>query len=251
VPPPKKVKQTDAIFAHVHAVHAQAQAEGAQTLRLSLDSKAAVPIGPFSRGGYSRTGTQGADHDFKPEGVLTPFGIFRPETAEAGLFFTDTKVSSDFMADCLEGWLQEQGPALKEVRKLVLDLDNGPENSGQRSQWLLRLALLAQKYQWVVVLVYYPPYHSKYNAIERLWGILENYWRGELLDSEAAVLGYAAHMSYDGVHPRVYRVQQKYAKGVKLTKAERRRLEPRLRRKPGLEKWAIEIPPPAPGQIIT
>jgi transposase len=28
--------------------------------------------------------------------------------------------------------------------------------------------------------VYYPPYHSKYNPIERLWGILENYWRGEL-----------------------------------------------------------------------
>jgi Rhodopirellula transposase DDE domain len=251
VPPPKKVAQTDAIFANVQAVHTQAQAEGAQTLRLSLDSKAAVPIGPFSRGGYSRTGTQGADHDFKPDGVLTPFGIFRPQTAEADLFFTDSKVSSDFMADCLEGWIQGRAEELHAVRKLVLDLDNGPENSGQRSQWLRRMALLAQKYGWVVVLVYYPPYHSKYNAIERLWGILENYWRGELLDSEAAVLGYAANMTYRGVHPRVHRVRDKYTKGVKLTKAERKRLEPRLRRKTGLEKWAIEIPPPAPGQIIT
>ena len=160
------MKETDAIFAHVQQVHQQTAGES-QTLRLSLDSKAAVPIGPFSRGGRSRTGTKGADHDFKPEGVLTPFGIFQPQTSESALFFTDSKVSSDFMADCLEQWIQERAGALREVRKLVVDLDNGPENSGQRSQWLLRMALLAQRYQWVVVLVYYPPYHSKYNPIDR------------------------------------------------------------------------------------
>jgi Rhodopirellula transposase DDE domain len=51
--------------------------------------------------------------------------------------------------------------------KLVLDLDNGPETSGQRSQWLLRMVQLAQRYGWVVVLAYYPPYPSKYNPIER------------------------------------------------------------------------------------
>jgi len=210
-----------------------------------------MPIGPFSRGGQSRTGTRGADHDFKPDGVLTPFGIFQPQTSEATLFFTDSKVSSDFMADCLETWLGERAEALKEVRKLVLDLDNGPENSGQRSQWLLRMVQLAQRYGWVVVLTYYPPYHSKYNAIERLWGILENYWRGELLDSEAAVLGYAAQMTYNGVHPQVRRCTEKYVKGVKLTKTERRSVEKLLKRKAGLEKWAIEIPPPPADQTIT
>jgi hypothetical protein len=231
-------------------VHEQAAAEG-RTLRLSLDSKAPVPIGPFSRGGQSRTGTTGVDHDFKPDGVLTPFGLFRPDTSESALYFTDSKVTSDFMADCLEGWLAERAEALKEVRKLVLDLDNGPENNGQRSQWLLRMALLARKYQWTVVLVYYPPYHSKYNPIERLWGILENYWRGELLDSEAAVLGYAGNMTYNGVHPQVRRCTEQYPKGVKRTKAQKKRLEPWLQRKPGLEKWAITIPPPAPDEAIT
>jgi Rhodopirellula transposase DDE domain len=250
VPPPKKVKQTDAIFTNLHEVHQQAASEG-QTLRLSLDSKAPVPIGPFSRGGHSRTGTQGADHDFKPQGVLTPFGIFRPQTSESELFFTDSKVSSDFMADCLGRWIEERAEALKAVRKLVLDLDNGPENSGQRSQWLLRMVQLAQRYGWVVVLAYYPPYHSKYNPIERLWGILENYWRGELLNSEAAVQGYAAKMTYNGVHPQVRRCTEKYAKGVKLTKAARKRLEKHLQRKPGLEKWAIEIAPPDLDQTIT
>jgi hypothetical protein len=250
VPPPKKVKQTDAIFNHLKEVHEQA-ASDPQTLRLSLDTKATVLIGPFSRGGYSRTGAQGADHDFKPDGTLTPFGIFVPQTSESTLFFTDSKVTSDFMADCLEGWLDERAEALKEVRKLVLDLDNGPENSGQRSQWLLRMALLAQQRGWIIVLAYYPPYHSKYNPIERLWGILENYWRGALLDCEAAVLGYAANMTYNGVHPEVHRCTEQYAKGVKLTKAQRKRVEEWLQRKSGLEKWAIEIAPPPMDQTIT
>jgi hypothetical protein len=156
VPPPKKVQQTDAIFAHLKEVHEQAAVEP-QTLRLSLDTKATVRIGPFSRGGQSRLGTQGADHDFKPEGALTPFGIFRPGTSESALFFTDAKGTSDFMADCLEQWIQGRAEMLKDIRKLVLDLDNGPENSGQRSQWLLRMVQLARRHGWVVVLAYYPP----------------------------------------------------------------------------------------------
>src|SRR2546430_13371529 len=28
----------------------------------------------------------GVDHDFKPDGLLTPFGIFRPQTSESALF---------------------------------------------------------------------------------------------------------------------------------------------------------------------
>jgi hypothetical protein len=34
-------------------------------------------------------------------------------------------------------------------------------------------------------LLYYPPYHSKYNPIERCWGILELHWNGmKLVDVE-------------------------------------------------------------------
>jgi hypothetical protein len=75
----KKLKETDAIFQQLSKIHQQA-ARSADTLRLSLDSKATVLIGPFSRGGKSRLGTTGADHDFKPWGRLTPFGLFLPES---------------------------------------------------------------------------------------------------------------------------------------------------------------------------
>ena len=56
--------------------------------------------------------------------------------------------------------------------------------------------------------VYYPPYHSEYNPIERCWGMREVYWNGELLDSEEAVLGFAANMTYAGRHPHVDRSER-------------------------------------------
>ena len=72
------MKETDAIFENVAEVHRRA-ISSEDTLRLSLDAKAPVLIGPFARGGKSRQGTQAADHDFKPWGKLTPFGIILPD----------------------------------------------------------------------------------------------------------------------------------------------------------------------------
>ena len=52
-------------------VHAEA-AQDRETLRISLDTKAKVKIGEFSRGGVAR-GLQfvrAADHDMQPDAVL-------------------------------------------------------------------------------------------------------------------------------------------------------------------------------------
>jgi hypothetical protein len=236
------VPQTDAIFARLKEVHEQA-AQSETTLRVSLDAKAKVLLGPFARGGKSRLGTKAVDHDFKPLGILTPFGIFLPAHDALNLYFTSSKVTSDFMVDTLQQWWQQSRVQFPQVQTLVLDLDNGPENHGYRSQFLYRLVEFARWATVTVRLAYYPPYHSKYNPIERCWGVLENYWRGEVLDSEEAVLAYAQQMTYNGKHPQVYRVRREYAKGVRRTTAEKRHLETQIQRVPGLAKWFIDIPP--------
>jgi hypothetical protein len=174
VPTAKKVPQTDAIFAELKQVHQDAQASRA-TLRVSRDAKAPVKLGPFSRGGHSRTGNAAADHDFEPLGKLTPFGIFVPEYDELDLYFTHSKVSSDFLVDALDEWWQRNKDRFAEVRQLVVDLDNGPENHSRRTQFLYRMVQFAQKHQVGVQLAYYPPYHSKYNPIERCWGVLAHF----------------------------------------------------------------------------
>jgi hypothetical protein len=243
------VKETDAIFGNLQEAHRRATGRE-DTLRLSLDAKAPVLIGPFSRGGKSRLGTQGADHDFKPLGKLTPFGLFLPEQKELNLYFSDSKVTSDFIADRLGEWWQANQGSHPKVRKLLLDLDNGPENHSRRTQFIYRLVRLAQATQLTIELVYYPPYHSKYNPIERCWGVLEVYWNGALLDSEEAVLGFAASMSYAGKKPHVQRVSQTYCTGARRTKEEMTRLERHLIRLPTLPKWSVTIPPPKPGLVL-
>jgi hypothetical protein len=243
------VKETDAIFENLAQAHKRAAAS-ADTLRLSLDAKAPVLIGPFSRGGKSRLGTEAADHDFRPWGKLTPFGIFLPDQKELSLYFTHSKVTSDFIVDRLDEWWRENQKSHPGVRKLLLDLDNGPENSSRRSQFVYRLVLWAQAAQVGLELVYYPPYHSKYNPVERCWGVLEVYWNGELLQSEEAVLGLARNMRYAGKRPVVHRVAQAYNKGVRRSKQEMAVLEKRLARSANLPKWHVNIAPANPSEAI-
>jgi hypothetical protein len=162
----KKIVQTDAIFSYVHSVNQIAdQTDG--VIRLSIDTKATVKVGDYSRGGYSRQGVKAADHDFNPEIVLKPFGIFLPAYNENYFYFTDSNVTADFMIDALE----DLWPTLKarfNPHTIVINSDNGPENNSHRSQFMKRLIQFALKHQVSISLAYYPPYHSKYNPIERV-----------------------------------------------------------------------------------
>ena len=240
MPPPKKVPQTDAIFERLSQVNPEAD-KAPDTLRLSLDAKATVNIGPFSRRGKSRTGTKAADHDFQPEATLTPFGIFSPEYDDLTVSMTGSKVTSDFIVDRLGDWWEFNRVRFPEVTKLVLNLDNGPENHSRRTQFLKRMIEFARETRLDIDLAYYPPYHSKYNPIERCWGILELHWNGGLLDSVEAVLGYAETMTWKGGHPEVVLVETTYSKGVRLSRDEMEALESEVTRLPQLEKWFVSI----------
>ena len=197
----KKIAETDAIFSYVHSVNEIAdQTDG--VIRLSIDTKATVKVGDYSRGGYSRQGVKAADHDFNPEIVLKPFGIFLPAYNENYFYFTDSNVTADFMIDALE----DLWPTLKarfNPHTIVINADNGPENNSHRSQFMKRLIKFALKYQVCISLAYYPPYHSKYNPIERVWEVLENHWQAEVLNSVKKALGLARTMKYNGKSPFV------------------------------------------------
>jgi Rhodopirellula transposase DDE domain len=241
MPPPKRVPQTDAIFEQLKLVNPEAD-RSEDTLRISIDAKATVNIGPFSRRGRSRTKTKAADHDFKPEATLTPFGIFLPRYDDLWLYMARSKVTSDFIVDRLEQWWEGVRLRFLRVKTLVINLDNGPENHSRRTQFLKRIVEFARKYGLRVQLAYYPPYHSKYNPIERCWGILEMHWNGSLLDSIGAAVGFARSMTWKGKHPVVSVVEATHATGVRLKPEEMEALEKQVIRLPSLEKWFVEVP---------
>lgn len=125
----------------------------------------------------------------------------------------------------------------------MINADNGPENSGVRSQWLKRLVAFSAREDITIQLAYYPPYHSKYNPIERVFGVLENYWNGDPLRTVEKALGLAEGMTYNGVHPVAELVTKVYTTGIKLSNQVRRLYEQALCRLPELRKWSITIKP--------
>ncbi len=211
-------------------------------LRVSMDAKATVKVGPFARGGKSRTGMQAADHDFHPSATVTPVGLFLPQTDDLFLYGVTSKVTSDCLVDTLTHWWDAVKERFSHVRTLLLTLDNGPETHSRRTQFLHRIVQFAQHSGLTVRLAYYPPYHSKYNPIERCWGILETHWNGALLDSRAAVCRFTTSMTWKGAPPVVELVTTVYHNGVALTKDAMAAVEAQLTRLPDLPKWCVDIP---------
>ena len=125
-------------------------------------------------------------------------------------------------------------------------MDNGPESSGVRTQFLQRMVQLADQIGKPIQLLYFPPYHSKYNPIERCWGILELHWNGALLRDADTMLAWAQSMTWKGHAPIVDITHKEYLRGVTLNKKAMRAVEARLERHPKLPKWDILIRPAAP-----
>lgn len=146
-----------------------AQADAApNVLRLSLDAKARIWVGDYSRGGSARISVNALDHDFEPDDTIIPFGIYLPQYHEVYLYFTLSRVTSDFIMDCLQAFWLSQQDRFQHVETLVLNLDNGPENHSRRAQFMKRVTEFVDQFALCLQLAYYPPYHSKYNPIEQV-----------------------------------------------------------------------------------
>jgi hypothetical protein len=225
-------------------VHTQA-AQDPETLRISLDTKAKVKIGEFSRGGEARgrNAVAAADHDMHPDALLAPAGILEVERSQLNVVFGTSRDTSDFVADCLDLWWADRQATYPGVRRLQIDLDNGPEIASSRTQFMKRLVEFSDRHQLTLELAYYPPYHSKYNRIERCWGILENHWNGTLLATIETALAWAKTMTWRGVYPIVHLLDCVYETGVRLTKSAFRPIAARLERSAALPKWSIIIHP--------
>ena len=210
-------------------------------LRISMDAKATVKIGPFARGGKRRLQVEAADHDCAPAATLTPVGIVLPTWGELVVYGVTATVTSAGLVDRLAQWWEGGRERFAPIPTLGLTGENGPENQSRRTQFMQRLVECVQPYRVTIRLAYSPPYHRKDNPIERCWGILENHWSGTLLDAIDTVLQFARTMTWHGRPPVVALVTTTYQTGVTWTRDAMATGEAQLQRLPDLGKWFVDI----------
>ena len=201
--------------------------------------------GEKCRSGEDGSVAKGWDHDPPAKQKVVPLGILVLVSGALSLFF-GSGGSSDFWVGALECCWRQARSQWRGIRKLVIYLDNGPDNSGRRTQFLKRMVQFADWSGLIVHLVYYPPYHSKYNPIERCWSSLQKKWNGMLLNCWEVILSCAQRMKWKGMHPTVQRLTGRYLRPARISAREMKPWEARLERSAHLPKYDIIIRPKEP-----
>lgn len=185
---------------------------------------------------------KGLDHDPPAKHKLVPFGVLMLGTGLLTLVFGNHECS-DFWGDCMKTWWTSVRSRCRKVRRLVIYLDNGPRNSGVTRKFLRRMIEFADWSGLEIRLVYYPPYHSKYNPIERCWSSLQRKWNGVLLTCWAVVHACALRMKWKGKHPEVHHIDASYETELPVSNQETKAINARLERSPTLPKYDVTIKP--------
>ena len=125
---------------------------------------------------------------------------------------------------------------------MVIFLDNGPENSSKRTLWIKCLIGLVKKYHISIELVYYPPYHSKYNMIERYWARLQLSWSGLIINTVDKLIEIINKVTWKGNKTLAKLITKEYKKGISINKQEMNTLEKmHIYREKDIEKWSLVI----------
>ncbi len=137
------------------------------------------------------------------------------------------------------------------IDTILINSDNGPECHSRRTQFIKRICEFAHKNNVTVRLAYYPPYHSKYNPIERVWGGLEQHWNADILDSKETVIKFAQSFVWAGKKAEVTVWDKVYQTGKKLS-AKAMKLHEKVmdRLNDSIGKWFVTIKPQKVKEIL-
>ena len=238
-----RIPETDKIFENVNDCLESINITNDATAAISVDDKTSKKIGNFSDNGYSWTNIKALDHDTIFEYSVKPFGILDLKTNETCVTCTTYNSTAEFKVDCIEKYVIKKNKKQK-LKKLIIFLDNGPENSSRRRLWLKKLVYLSKKYNLVIQLVYYPPYCSKYNKIERVWARVQMTWRRITMNSLDILMECLNKITWNNVKMKGYLSTKEYEKGIKISDYEMEtKINQHIIREEGLEKWSVVITP--------
>ena len=238
-----KIPETDEIFENVNDCLESLDKNNEEVAAISIDDKSTKKIGKFSDNGMTWVNAVALDHDTVFKYAIKPFGILDLKTNDVFVTCTPYSSTAEFKVDCIEKYILEKNKKCK-LKKLVIFLDNGPENSSKRRLWLKQLKNLSIKYNLIIQLVYYPPYCSKYNKIERVWARIQIEWRRITIESLEILLACLNNITWIDKKINGFLSLKEYKKGIKISDYElETKINPYIIREKGLEKWSLVITP--------
>ena len=238
-----KVPETDAIFENINETKQFITKSSDDVAVISIDDKNRKKIGNISDNGYSWFNRQALDHDTNFNCTVVPFGILDLKTNETFVYCNKGSSTANFKVDCIDNYLMKKKETFN-IKRLIIFLDNGPENSSRRTLWIKCLIDLSKKYNISIELVYYPPYHSKYNPIERYWARLQLSWSGLIISTVDKLIETINKVNWKGVYTQATLSNKEYKKGIGIDKTDIKILERKhVYREEGIEKWSLVITP--------
>ena len=222
----------DGQFEHINAKVIAAQAAGQPVI--SVDTKKKELIGNYKNGGsdYRPKGNpqRVKVHDFEDKvlGKVAPYGVYDVAANEGWVSVGITSDTAEFAVASIRTWLERMGrKRYPDMRELTITADCGGTNGARVRLWKVCLQKLADETRLSLRVHHYPPGTSKWNKIEhRMFCHITQNWRGQPLESRMAVVELiSATTTKTGLKVECALDECTYEKGIRISKAEMKRLD--------------------------
>jgi Rhodopirellula transposase DDE domain len=201
---------------------------------ISVDSKKKELIGEFKNVGreWNKTNepvkTNVYDFPDKELGKVAPYGIYDVAKNNGWVSVGISSDTAEFAVTSIRSWWNEMGKTVyPNAKELLITADGGGSNGSRVGLWKKELQQLANELNIEINVCHFPPGTSKWNKIEhRMFCHITQNWRGRpLISREVVVNLIGSTTTKTGLKIKAKLDENKYEKGIKVTKKELKTLE--------------------------
>jgi len=218
---------------------------------ISVDGKKKELIGNFKNPGavWCRRPEEVNVYDFPSDAECraTPYGIYDLLSGRGHIHVGTSADTPAFAVEAIGAWWARYGcQRYRGADELLILADGGGSNGHRPRLWKARLQeRIADRYGLHVTVCHYPTGASKWNPVgHRLFGPVSINWAGQPLRSLEILLGWVRGTEVGGEGVTASLDRAIYPTGVKVSKAEMKRLD--LERHEVCPAWNYTISPRRP-----
>ena len=200
---------------------------------ISVDTKKKELVGDFKNGGreWRPRGNphEVRVHDFmdKDLGKVAPYGVYDLANNVGWVGVGISHDTAEFAVATIAKWWRRLGRRrYSKARSLLITADSGGSNGTRVRLWKWELQKFANRTGLTITVCHMPPGTSKWNKIEhRLFSFITQNWRGEPLESHAAIVKFiASTTTATGLKVYCELDDHPYEKGIKVTDEQMTRI---------------------------